>query len=63
MFRIARKHPWPPAVDLSMVRETLCYINDDMKRFPQFARIADAIDEALHEIKAAEARQPVVIES
>lgn len=54
MFRIPRSHPWPPAIDLSTVRDTLLYMHDDMKRVPGLERVASAIATTLDEIKAAE---------
>jgi hypothetical protein len=58
MFRIPRSHPWPPAIDLSTVRETLLYMHDDMKRVPGLENVAGALANTLAEIEAAEQRQP-----
>jgi hypothetical protein len=54
MFRIPRSEPWPPAIDLSTVRETLVYMHDDMKRVPGLEGVAAAIATTLDEIAAAE---------
>ncbi|MEQ1710306.1 MAG: hypothetical protein ABL908_02775 [Hyphomicrobium sp.] len=54
MFRIPRSQPWPPAIDLSTVRETLLYMHDDMKRVPGLEGVASALAATLDEITTAE---------
>ncbi len=54
MFRIPRSQPWPPAIDLATVRETLLYMHDDMKRVPGLESVAEALQTALAEIETAE---------
>jgi len=58
VFKISRRQPWPPHVDLTTARETLSYIQDDMKRVPELQKIADALEAVLHEIDHAEAINP-----
>jgi len=58
VFRIDRKHPFPPDIHLATVRGTLRYIEDDMRRVPAFERIAAALQDAIREIDAAEAKSP-----
>lgn len=58
MFRIARSRPWPSDVDLGMARETLAYIEGDLRRIPEFGRIAEALDKAISEIDAVERLAP-----
>lgn len=61
MFRIPRHRPWPPAVDLSTVRETLIYMRDDARSVPGLESLAQSLDEAIAEVDAAEAKlQPAV---
>lgn len=60
MFRISRSEPWPPAIDLSTVRETLVYMHDDMKRVPGLEGVAAAIATTLDEITAAESKSKAV---
>lgn len=60
MFRISRKNPWPPAIDLSAVRETLIYMRDDARLVAGLENVAAALDKAVAEVEAAESRmQPV----
>lgn len=59
MFRIPRHRPWPPAVDLTTVRDTLAYMKDDMERVPGLERVAAALNEALVEIDRAKPPAPV----
>lgn len=54
MFRIPRSQPWPPAIDLGTVRETLLYMHDDMKRVPGLEAVAAALKSTLAEIETAE---------
>lgn len=54
MFRIPRRHPWPPQIDLSTVRETLHYMHDDMARAPGMEKLRDALALAIKEADAAE---------
>lgn len=54
MFRIPRSQPWPPAIDLATVRETLLYMHDDMKRVPGLEAVAAALEATLSEIETAE---------
>jgi len=56
MFRIPRDKPWPPAIDLGTVRETITYMRDDMRRIPGLERAGAALDAALNEIRDAEAQ-------
>lgn len=46
--------PWPPAIDLDTVRDTLLYMHDDMKRVPGLEKVAQAIESTLSEIEAAQ---------
>lgn len=62
MFRISRKSPWPPSIDLSTVRETLRYIEDDARRVPGLERVAAAITATIKEIEDAERKvKPVAL--
>lgn len=54
MFRIERKKPWPPAIDLGTVRDTLTYMHDDMSRVPGLEKVAVALQSAIAEIDAVE---------
>lgn len=54
MFRIPRKSPWPPAIDLGTVRETVAYMHDDMSRVPGLEKVAAALSTVLDEIASAE---------
>lgn len=58
MFQIPRSRPWPPEIDLSTARETLAYIEDDMRRVPGLEKVAEAISLAMAEIDAAERAVP-----
>lgn len=58
MFRIARSRPWPPDIDLSNARETIAYIEDDMRRVPGLEKVAAALHSAIDEIDAAERSVP-----
>lgn len=60
MFRIANSHPWPPEIDLATVRETIAYIEGDMRRVPGLERIADALSTALEEIETVERDRPAL---
>lgn len=62
MFRIPRRNPWPPTLDLATVRETLAYMHDDMNRVPGLERVASALETVLEEIETAErnAKPPVI---
>jgi hypothetical protein len=62
MFRIPRSQPWPPAIDLHTVRETVLYMRDDAKRIPGLEGLTKAFDAALVEIEKAErkARPPIL---
>ncbi len=60
MFRIPRSQPWPPAIDLSTVRETLLYMHDDMKRVPGLEAVTKAIETTLTEIESAEKKSKPV---
>lgn len=50
MFRIPRSRPWPPQIDLSTVRETLAYMQDDMERVPELKNVAAALRATVAEI-------------
>lgn len=56
MFRISRHRPWPPAIDLSTVRETLIYMRDDARAVPGLEHVAASLDAAIGEVDAAEAK-------
>ena len=56
MFRISRHRPWPPAIDLSTVRETLTYMRDDARSIPGLEALAQSLDAAIAEVDATEAR-------
>ena len=58
MFRIAKSHPWPPEIDLATVRDTLAYIEGNMRRVPGLERVADALSSALDEIETVERQGP-----
>jgi hypothetical protein len=55
VFRISRNRPWPPAIDLSTVRETLIYMRDDARAVPGLEHVAASLDAAISEVDAAEA--------
>ena len=50
-----RKHK--PLIDIAMLRETLAYIRDDLRRVPEMRRAADLLSAALGEIATAERRR------
>ncbi len=54
MFKIQRVPAWPPALDLSTVRETIAYMEGDLKRIPGLEAAATALKTAMREIDAAE---------
>ncbi|MCU0954453.1 MAG: hypothetical protein MUC37_07530 [Hyphomicrobium sp.] len=56
MFRISRHRPWPPAIDLSTVRETLTYMRDDARSIPGLEALAQSLDAAIAEVDATEDR-------
>jgi hypothetical protein len=56
VFRISRYHPWPPAIDLSTVRETLIYMRDGAGAVPGLEGLARSLDAAISEVEAAEAK-------
>jgi hypothetical protein len=60
MFKISRDRPWPPSIDLSTVRQTVAYMQGDMARVPGLEKIAAALDTAIKEIDAVQARPPVI---
>jgi hypothetical protein len=57
MFKIQRQPAWPPALDLSTVKDTLQYMEGDLRRVPELATAAQAIRTAISELEAAERRQ------
>ncbi len=65
MFAVARHPQNNVSIDLESVRDTLLYIESDLTRLPEFARLAGSIREALAEIARLEAeavpfeKQPV----
>ncbi len=59
MFRIDRSRPWPPHLDLATARETIAYIEDDMRRVPELESVADALNRAITAIEDAEAKAPL----
>lgn len=63
MFRIPRSRSgspaWPPMIDLSTVRETLSYIQDDMERVPELAKVAAALRATVAEIDQVKPRPTV----
>jgi hypothetical protein len=56
VFRIPPRHPWPPAIDLSTVRETLSYMRDDARSVQGLEALAQALEAAISEADAAEAK-------
>ena len=54
MFRIQREPAWPPALDLSTVRETISYMEGDLRRVKGLEAAAAALKTAIKEIEAAE---------
>jgi hypothetical protein len=61
MFRISRRKPWPPQIDLDTVRETILYIESDMARVPGLEGVAAALKTAVREIDRA--RPPMALPS
>jgi hypothetical protein len=60
MFKISRDNPWPPAIDLSTVRQTVAYMQGDLARVPGLEKVAAALEVAIKEIDAVQPRRPVV---
>jgi hypothetical protein len=58
MFKIQRQPAWPPALDLSTVKDTLLYMEGDLRRVPGLEAAAKAIKTAIAELEAAERKQP-----
>jgi hypothetical protein len=56
VFRISRERPWPPAIDLATVRETLIYMRDDARAVPGLETVAQSLDAAIRDVDAAEAK-------
>lgn len=54
MFKIQRTPAWPPALDLSTVRETIAYMEGDLRRIPGLEAAALALKTAMTEIEKAE---------
>lgn len=54
MFKIQRDPVWPPALDLTTVRETITYMEGDLKRVPGLEAAARALKTAIAEIEIAE---------
>ena len=54
MFKIQRQPAWPPALDLSTVRETIAYMEGDLRRVPGLEAAALALKTAIAEIDAAQ---------
>ncbi len=54
MFRIQKSPAWPPAIDLQTIRDTLIYIESDLKRVPGLEAAASAIKTARAEIETIE---------
>lgn len=54
MFRFQREPAWPPALDLSTVRETISYMEGDLRRVKGLEAAAAALKKAILEIEAAE---------
>jgi hypothetical protein len=57
MFRIQKSPAWPPAIDLSTIRETLLYIESDLKRVPGLEGAASALKTARNEIETIEKKR------
>jgi len=53
VFRLSRSRPPAQKIDLATVRETLAYIEDDVKRVPGLEKVAAAITTAMREIDTA----------
>jgi hypothetical protein len=58
VYKISRREQWPPHIDLTTARETLAYMHDDMKRVPQLAKVAAALEAAMQEMDRAETANP-----
>ena len=58
MYKISRKEPWPPHIDLTTARETLAYMHDDMKSVPELAKVAESLETAIQEMQRAEKASP-----
>jgi hypothetical protein len=56
VFRISRERPWPPAIDLATIRETLIYMRDDARAVPGLEQVAQSLDAAIRDVDAAEAK-------
>ena len=54
MFNIQRHPAYPPTLDLSTVRETIAYMEGDLRRVPGLEAAATALKTAIREIEAAE---------
>ena len=54
MPQIQRTPAWPPAIDLSTLRETIVYMEGDLRRVPGLEAAATALKTAISEIDAAE---------
>jgi hypothetical protein len=64
VFKILRSRPWPPTLDLATVRETLHYMQDDMRRVPGLEKATAALTTAIVEIESAEANsKPISYET
>ena len=63
MFRISRRQPWPPMIDLTTVRETLAYMQGDMARVPGLERVAAAMKTTLDEIDQVKPRPSPITNS
>lgn len=57
MFRPDRKPSATPMLDLATVRDTLSYMRGDIKRVPELAKAAEALDAAIKEIDAVRGRK------
>lgn len=56
MFRPDRKPSTTSTLDLATVRDTLSYMHGDIKRVPELAKAAEALDTAIKEIDAMRGR-------
>jgi hypothetical protein len=54
MFRTQKTPAWPPAIDLATIRETLIYIESDLKRVPGLEAAASALKSACTDIETIE---------
>jgi hypothetical protein len=60
MFKLRARAPSPPPIDLATVRETIAYMQSDIRRAPGLERVSHALDLAVREIDALEGnRMPV----